>query len=136
MNFKTAVGTCLRDKYVDFNGRASRSEFWWYMLFATLVSMALNVVDLALVRMGLLSLIMDKWGVFGTLYLFIIIIPTIAVTARRMHDLGRSGWWQVLLVLPLIGLLIVYWAAKKGTDGPNPYGADPLGGVGAEPATA
>ncbi|MGR3363884.1 MAG: DUF805 domain-containing protein [Maritimibacter harenae] len=122
MDMKTAVQTVLREKYVEFNGRARRSEFWWFILFVVIVSAILSLIDTALFE-GVLQDI----GPLSAIFSLITIIPSIAVTARRLHDIGRSGWWQLLFLIPLIGfIVIVYWAAQKGTDGPNEYGPDPL----------
>lgn len=125
MDMKTAVETVLRDKYVEFNGRARRAEFWWFILFVFVVSTILSLIDMALFE-GVLQDI----GPLSAIFTLITLIPAIAVTARRLHDVGRSGWWQLLFLLPVIGFLVIlFWAVQKGTDGPNEYGRDPLGGT-------
>ncbi|WP_138421833.1 DUF805 domain-containing protein [Maritimibacter alexandrii] len=123
MDMKTAVETVLRDKYVEFNGRARRAEFWWFILFVFVVSTILSLIDMALFE-GVLRDI----GPLSAIFTLITLIPAIAVTARRLHDVGRSGWWQLLFLLPVIGFLVIlFWAVQKGTEGPNDYGRDPLG---------
>jgi len=94
MTFAESVSTCLK-KYVDFNGVASRSEFWWFMLFVFIVAVVLGWASPLLAN------------IFGLAML----LPELAVGARRLHDTGRSGWWQLLLLLPVIGviILIVFW---------------------------
>ena len=77
MDFQEAIKTCFR-KYADFEGRAGRPEYWWFMLFVLLASMALSVISPML--SGLFSI-----GV---------LLPTIAAATRRLHDTERSGWWQ------------------------------------------
>lgn len=125
MDMKTAVETVLRDKYVEFNGRARRAEFWWFILFVFVVSTILSLIDMALFE-GVLQDI----GPLSAIFTLITLIPAIAVTARRLHDVGRSGWWQLLFLLPVIGFLVIlFWAVQKGTEGPNDYGRDPLGGT-------
>jgi uncharacterized membrane protein YhaH (DUF805 family) len=106
MNFTDAVATCFK-KYADFNGRASRPEFWWFVLFTIVVS----IVGGAVFRNWVMSLI--------NLALF---VPSIAVGARRLHDIGKSGWLQLLWIIPLIGwAILIYWAAQP--SGPaNEYG--------------
>jgi uncharacterized membrane protein YhaH (DUF805 family) len=105
MTFVESIKTCF-SKYADFNGRASRSEMWWWMLFVFLASAAASVVGDAL--SALFSL-----GVF---------LPNIAVVARRLHDTDRSGWLQLLVLIPLIGLiLIIYWCVQEGKE-PNRFG--------------
>lgn len=97
MTFAESVSTCLK-KYVDFNGVASRSEFWWFMLFVFVAAVVLGWVSPLLAN------------IFGLAML----LPELAVGARRLHDTGRSGWWQLLLLLPVIGLivLIVFWVQE------------------------
>jgi uncharacterized membrane protein YhaH (DUF805 family) len=125
MDMKTAVETVLRDKYVEFNGRARRAEFWWFILFVFVVSTILSLIDMALFE-GVLQDI----GPLSAIFTLITLIPAIAVTARRLHDVGRPGWWQLLFLLPVIGFLVIlFWAVQKGTEGPNDYGRDPLGGT-------
>lgn len=125
MDFKPAVETVLREKYVDFSGRAPRSEFWWFILFVFIVSAILSALDMAL-----FSGMLEEIGPLSLIFTLITLIPAIAVTTRRLHDVDRSGWWQLLLFLPLIGfIVIVWWAVQKGTEGPNRFGPDPLAPV-------
>ena len=92
MNFGQAISTCFA-KYATFSGRASRAEFWWFFLFQILVSIAASM--LGDVVAGLVSLAL--------------LLPALAVGARRLHDIGKSGWWQ-LIMLTVIGLLLlIYW---------------------------
>ncbi|MES2830638.1 MAG: DUF805 domain-containing protein [Pseudomonadota bacterium] len=93
MNFHEAVRTCFK-KYTAFDGCASRSEFWWWTLF----------VFLAQTLLGLIS--ETVMGIFGLATL----LPSITVTARRLHDIDRSGWWQLLIFLPILGwFVLLYW---------------------------
>ena len=92
MNFGQAISTCFA-KYATFSGRASRAEFWWFFLFQILVSIVASM--LGDVVAGLVSLAL--------------LLPALAVGARRLHDIGKSGWWQ-LIMLTVIGLLLlIYW---------------------------
>ena len=92
MNFGQAISTCFA-KYATFSGRASRPEFWWFFLFQSLVSIVASM--LGDVVAGLVSLAL--------------LLPALAVGARRLHDIGKSGWWQ-LIMLTVIGLLLlIYW---------------------------
>jgi uncharacterized membrane protein YhaH (DUF805 family) len=115
MDFKQAVQQavmrCVRDKYADFSGRAGRAEFWYFMLAWFVVSAILGILHLHLLNM-LLNL--------GLL------IPGLAAGTRRLHDVNRSGWWQLLGLIPVLGfLLMVYWMAQPGT-GPNAFGEVPV----------
>ncbi len=92
-------------KYEVFSGRASRTEFWMFILFNLIVTIAIAMVE------GLVS----SAGMIGLLYGLAVLIPSLAVGARRLHDIGRSGWWQLLVFIPLIGalVLIVCWAQES-----------------------
>lgn len=115
MDFGQAISTCFK-KYIDFNGRAQRAEFWWFALFVFIV----NIVARATV---------GDAGAIGGLIILGMFIPFVAVAARRYHDVGRSGWWALTFLLPLVGVILaLIWLTKRGTVGPNQYGDDPLGG--------
>lgn len=107
MDFKTAIITCLT-KYVDFDGRASRSEFWWFFLFQFLVVVILSV---------LLSIL-------GTIASLALLLPGLGASVRRLHDIGKSGWWILIGLIPLIGWLIaLYWAVQPSQPESNNWGA-------------
>lgn len=121
MDFMTSVNTCI-SKFADFTGRAQRSELWWFFLATTIVSIILTILDTALFS-GLAAQI----GVLSTIFSLAVLIPSLSVGARRLHDVGRSGWWQLLILIPLLGwAVLLYFFATKGTDGDNAFGADPL----------
>jgi uncharacterized membrane protein YhaH (DUF805 family) len=111
MDFQTAVRTVLQQKYADFNGRASRSEYWWYVL-----AYAIAYVIVAIV------------GSFLPLLLALaLIVPSIAVSIRRLHDVDKSGWWLLISLVPIVGFIVLlYFTVQRGTVGPNQYGEDPL----------
>lgn len=99
MNFGQAISTCF-SKYATFSGRASRPEFWWFTLFQILVSIVASM--LGDIVAGLVSLAL--------------LLPALAVGARRLHDIGKSGWWQ-LIMLTVIGLLLlIYWWVQPGNN--------------------
>jgi uncharacterized membrane protein YhaH (DUF805 family) len=104
MTFIESITTCFQ-KYAEFAGRATRSEFWWWALFVFLLSMFVQMLSHKL----------------GTIVSLITFLPSIAVTTRRLHDIGRSGWWQVVGLIPLIGwVVMIFWCIKE-SDGPNDY---------------
>lgn len=117
--------------YAGFDGRAHRTEFWMFSLISLIISIVLGLVDYAF-GFGGLSESAFASGPLESLYSLVILLPSLAVGARRLHDIGRSGWWQ-LLVLTIIGiiLLIIWWAmaGKKETNdhGPEPWSVDPQG---------
>jgi uncharacterized membrane protein YhaH (DUF805 family) len=115
MGFGQAISAGF-SKYINFRDRASRSEYWFWILFYTIGAIATGIIDLAL---G----VQVTSGVFG----LVMIIPNISVAVRRLHDRDYSGWWYLLVFIPLIGWLILFiWFCLKGTDGPNRFGPDPL----------
>ena len=120
MGFMEAVKSCFR-RYVDFQGRSPRSEYWWFVLFYLIVYIVLIALSAAVPILGILLLIF----VLG------IILPLLAVSIRRLHDLDKSGWWILISFIPVVGLILLYWYCLKGTDGDNTFGQDPLGNVAA-----
>ncbi|MFI5734122.1 DUF805 domain-containing protein [Kribbella sp. NPDC051587] len=106
-------------KYAVFRGRARRKEYWLYTLVNLVVSIVLAIVDRLLGTDGRIDLIS---GVYGLL----VLVPTLAVTVRRLHDTDRSGWWILLNLFPVVGWLVVLvFNVMDGTPGPNRHGADP-----------
>ncbi len=104
--------------YFDFNGRARRAEFWWYILVYLIIAIVLNVIGSILHLNGLLG------GLFG----LALLLPSIGVAVRRLHDTNRSGWWYFIVLVPLVGVVLLsIWFAAEGTKGPNTYGPDPKG---------
>ena len=96
MDFQASVRTCLKEKYLDFTGRASRSEFWFYWLFTVLFSILINIILVFLPTSGLFDSIVN--GIISLAFF----IPNLAAVARRLHDTGRTGWWQIAPAAPLI----------------------------------
>ena len=113
MDLATSVKTCL-GKYATFQGRSSRSEYWYFILFMTLVNLVLSVVGGIL---GDLGLVLSGVVMLGLL------VPGLAAAVRRLHDIDRSGWWYLLVLVPLVGAIIVLiWFCKRGTDTANRFG--------------
>lgn len=107
-------------RYAVFDGRAHRTEFWMFVLWSAVVSLALTVLDLALGLYG------DYGGPISGVYSLAILIPSLAVGSRRLHDIGRSGWWQLIGLIPLVGLVIlIVWWARRGDPQPNEHGPEP-----------
>ena len=117
MKFMPAVKTALT-KYVPFEGRACRSEFWWYSLFGAICGIVAASAD------GLMT------GDIGGVYLVValgLLLPSVAVNVRRLHDIGRSGWWYFIALVPIVGaIVLLVWYCTKGTAGTNRFGDDPL----------
>ncbi|WP_116132485.1 DUF805 domain-containing protein [Tropicimonas sp. IMCC34043] len=119
MTFTDSIQTCLQ-KYVTFSGRASRPEYWWFVLFNVLGTFVAGILD---------SLFFgsSNVGVLGGLWSLALLLPGISVGVRRLHDLDKSGWWLLLGVIPLIGwIILIVWFVGRGTNGPNRFGAAPV----------
>ena len=114
--------------YFDFQGRSSRSEYWLFVLFVVIVAVALS----ALQMMGQGSTLGTIAGVLYGLFMLVTIIPSLSVGVRRLHDTDKSGWLILLGLIPLIGLVLIYFYVQPGTKGPNKFGPDPLGTADAE----
>ena len=115
LGFNEAVGTCFR-KYFDFTGRARGSEYWYFVLFAVVVSITTIILDINLFGYGLEG--------NGPLYLIsslVLFIPQISATTRRLHDTGKSGWWQLLYFTIIGAFVVLYWLIIKGDTDKNSY---------------
>lgn len=107
LGFKTAISIGFR-RTLDFRGRSTRAELWWWMLFFWLGTGVLGVLDLILNTAGI-SL---GYGLFQGLFSLSLVTPTVGVGARRLHDINKSGWWQVLYLIVIVGwfVLIMWWS--------------------------
>lgn len=115
MDFKTAVETCF-NKYFSIEGRAPRSEYWWFTLFMVVIYVVATLID-AMIGVSLFSMI----AVLGFL------APSICVSIRRLHDKDKSGWWFLIYFVPIAGVLyLLYLFATPGTVGDNRFGPDPI----------
>src|SRR5919206_5279017 len=124
MSFQDAVRICLRRKYGDFNGRARRSEYWFFILFTAIAGAVGGALDAIFrIRSGAYG----GTGPIQGLIQLALLIPTLAAGARRLHDTGRSGWWQLIGVIPIVGwiVLIVFFVQDSHPD--NQYGPNPKG---------
>ncbi len=120
MGFTEAIQSGFRN-YVTFSGRASRSEYWYWVLFSILASIGGEILDAITGGAGLINLAVAL-GLF---------LPALSVAVRRLHDVDRSGWWYLIILIPLIGLIVlIVWFVTRGTSGANRFGPDPLAGPG------
>ena len=110
------------NKYAVFEGRARRKEYWFFVLFNILISIALGIVDRVTGSFDPLSGV----GLLGGLYAIALIVPGLAVTVRRLHDTNRSGWWVLLPLIPIIGgLVLFYFLVLDSNPNSNEYGDSP-----------
>jgi len=113
----------MTKKYLDFSTRAQRKEFWFFVLFYVGGVFILTVIDIAANTYDEESGI----GLFSSIFLLLTFIPYLAVSVRRIHDTNRTGWWVLILIIPLIGaiwLIVLY--CLRGNQGENKFGEDPL----------
>jgi uncharacterized membrane protein YhaH (DUF805 family) len=117
VSFQEAVQTVLTKKYADFSGRARRSEYWWWFVAYLIGAIVVGIID----------------GIIGTsilefIYIIAVICPNLAVGVRRLHDTGKSGWWLLIGLIPLIGaIVLIVFFATDGDQLDNQYGPSPKG---------
>jgi len=109
-------------KYAVFSGRARRKEYWYFVLFNISVSIVLAVIDAVTGSFSPEA----GMGLLGGIYTLAVLIPVIAVSIRRLHDTGRSGWWLLIVLVPLIGVIVLLvFTVQNSKPGQNQYGANP-----------
>jgi uncharacterized membrane protein YhaH (DUF805 family) len=125
MSFQDAVRTCLQ-KYADFSGRARRSELWFFVLFNVLVNIVASIIDSVLGTRNSYGS-----GLIATLASLALLLPNLAVGARRLHDTGRSAWWLLIGLVPFVGWIVLIIFYVQDSQGDNQYGPSPkrLGGA-------
>ena len=112
-------------RYAEFSGRSRRKEYWMFVLFNILVGIVASIIDTAI-----FSYSFGDNGPINILVSLALLIPGIAVGVRRLHDLGKSGWWYLLIFAVIIGwIVLLIWFCTDGEKGSNQYGDDPKGGV-------
>ena len=108
-------------KYAVFDGRARRTEFWLFFLFNCIIGLVLSSIE-AIVGIASIA----GASIFGSLYMLAVFIPYLAVGVRRLHDTGRSGWWMLIYIVPLIGaIVLLVFFVQDSQDGDNQYGPNP-----------
>jgi uncharacterized membrane protein YhaH (DUF805 family) len=112
--FQESVRTVF-NRYATFTGRSRRPEYWWFVLFNIIVSLVLGIID-GVVFGG-------EVGVLGAIYNLAVLVPSLAVGVRRLHDTGRTGWWLLIALVPLIGIIVlIVFFASKGEEHDNQHG--------------
>jgi uncharacterized membrane protein YhaH (DUF805 family) len=107
-------------KYALFTGRARRTEFWHFCLFSLAIGIALAMVDSIVRKLTGLG-----WNLLGPLYGVAVLVPGVAVSIRRLHDTNRSGWWLLLGLVPLVGLVLLIFLVEDSMASSNKYGTNP-----------
>lgn len=124
MNMQQSVRSVL-SKYATFEGRAPRSEYWWWVLFFFILSALARFIDAILIApmLGFDAFAENAGQPLGVLIGLALLLPSIAVSCRRLHDIGRSGWWLLIGLVPLIGgLVLLYWYVQPSDPQSNEYG--------------
>jgi uncharacterized membrane protein YhaH (DUF805 family) len=108
-------------KYAVFSGRARRKEYWFFVLFNILISIGLSFIDQATGTVNTET----GYGLLSGIYSLAVLIPSLAVLVRRLHDTDRSGWWVLIGLIPLIGwIVLLVFAVQDSQPGQNEYGAN------------
>ncbi len=133
MGFTDAVKNCVRNNYLGFSGRASRSEYWWFMLFLQIVPIVGYVLVFAYISVALgeegatmsFETLMNLLTLPGLVTLAFL-LPALSVSVRRLHDTGKSGWMLLITLIPCIGLILwLVWMIEDGQAHDNAYGSVP-----------
>ena len=124
MSFREAVRS-FWSSYTMFKGRSRRSEYWFIQLFLIITNLAAAAIDLALMDGDVDRFIANGGGgIVGLIWILVTILPALAVLVRRLHDTGKSGWWTVLGLVPLVGGVVLFvFSVLDSTAGENQYGA-------------
>lgn len=110
VSFSDAISLAFKN-YVNFHGRSTRAEYWWFFLFTFTLSIVTQIIDS-----------FSSLGVTNFISSLIVLLPSLAVGVRRLHDIGKSGWWLLLWFAVIVGWVILFvWSFRK-SDGPNKYG--------------
>jgi uncharacterized membrane protein YhaH (DUF805 family) len=109
-------------KYAVFSGRAQRKEYWMFVLFSILISVVLLIID------GMVGFLDTEngFGLLSGLYSLAVLIPSLAVTVRRLHDTGHSGWWLLISLMPFVGpIILLIFLVRDSQPDQNEYGSNP-----------
>jgi uncharacterized membrane protein YhaH (DUF805 family) len=126
MDFQTALRSFWK-RYRDFRGRSRRSEYWFIQLFLVVTNIAVAIIDLALMGWDVDRFIANGGGgIVGLVWILVTIVPALAVLVRRLHDTGKSGWWVLVGLLPLVGaIVLLVFTVTDSSPGENKFGPSP-----------
>ena len=122
------IGT-IKNKYASFDGRSTRSEYWYFVLFYVLISIIFTLIDTTVINPSLLNMTPEeasKGGLLAGIFALALILPQIALGVRRLHDIGKSGWWYLIVLIPILGaLVLLFFFVTDSQSGENKYGPNP-----------
>ena len=117
VTFKEAVENALTRNYCNFSGRASRSEYWWYVLFTAILGCIISAIFYSNP---------DTLNIVSGVVNLALLLPSLGVGVRRLHDIGKSGWWLLIGLIPLVGaIILIVWFCTDSQRTPNEYGPVP-----------
>lgn len=133
MNFIDVMRTVLITKAFDFKGRAMRAEYWMFSLYAFIIVLLCMLIDTKVIGITFFNWFdpfsdVHNSGILGLSFLLLTLVQSISVTTRRLHDRGHSGWWQLMLLIPVLNFIVIYWLIRDAKDissaleYKNPYG--------------
>ena len=128
--FNTYFIDTIKNRYAKFDGRATRSEYWYFVLFYFIISIVAAVLDTFVINpmLGATPEEAAAGGFLQVIMALALLIPSIALGIRRLHDIGKSGWWLLIGFIPIIGLLVlIYFYVQDSQAGSNLYGLNPKG---------
>lgn len=117
LSFKEAVIRAIKDNYCNFDGRASRSEYWWYCLFTVILGVIISAI---------FSSSQTAYAIVGGIINLALLLPSLGLCVRRLHDIGKSGWWIFLALIPVVGaIILIIWFCQASQPQTNAYGPVP-----------
>lgn len=130
MSLKEALSICLKQKYATISGRATRAEYWWFTLFVYIIFVimyAIMLIMAAYIKQGSGAQILGALLVVGLMSIIslLLIVPSICVTVRRLHDIGYSGWWVLLDFIPIARFVVLVFTLMPSQPSANEYGDNP-----------
>ena len=124
MHFIDTMKTVLVTRATEFNGRSDRPEYWYFVLYATLIALVCMATDYFVIGYTFFSMTepfgeTTDSGVLTAIWILVTFIQSLSLNARRLHDRGRSGWWQLMFLVPVLNFIVIYWLVRDAKDTPN-----------------
>jgi len=120
----------IKNRYEEVQGRETRSEYWYFVLFSIIFSILFTLIDMFILNpaMGIPPESANQAGILSFIFILAMLLPRITLGVRRLHDIGKSGWWYLLVLIPIIGaLILLFFFVQDSQLGTNIYGSNPKG---------